>query len=179
MRKREANAGYTIIEKFAVGEQGFAIGESQTAPAKYVTWQFRADDNHNYFWGHYLSTKEAAYTDYQKRINDEVQDTLERTGKSPLLPEMCLTVEPITGNLINIKRGESGYYGSDWNKSNDREYNRNTADMMNERWGVTKAQEAAMLHGSMVGWHTKGANPLYYDGNGMPKREKKRDEMER
>lgn len=42
MTEKLKNAGYTIIERFTVGEQGFALGHSDTAPAPYVTWQYRA-----------------------------------------------------------------------------------------------------------------------------------------
>ena len=35
MKEREINAGYEIIERFPVGEQGFAIGHSETAPASH------------------------------------------------------------------------------------------------------------------------------------------------
>jgi hypothetical protein len=45
------NAGYTIIDRFTVGEQGFAVGESKTAPSPYVTWQYRAADPEHFFWG--------------------------------------------------------------------------------------------------------------------------------
>ena len=38
MTEELKNAGYTIIESFTVGEQGFALGHSETAPAPYVTW---------------------------------------------------------------------------------------------------------------------------------------------
>ena len=38
MTEELKNAGYTIIERFTVGEHGFALGHSETAPAPYVTW---------------------------------------------------------------------------------------------------------------------------------------------
>ncbi|MCZ9312542.1 MAG: hypothetical protein O0V67_04120 [Methanocorpusculum sp.] len=68
------NAGYTIIDRFTVGEQGFAVGESKTAPSPYVTWQYRAADPEHFFWGHYFNEKAAAYEDYRKRIDNEARD---------------------------------------------------------------------------------------------------------
>ena len=35
MKEPTVIQGYTIIERFPVGEQGFAIGYSETAPAPY------------------------------------------------------------------------------------------------------------------------------------------------
>ena len=35
MKEKEINEGYEIIERFPVGEQGFALGHSETAPAPY------------------------------------------------------------------------------------------------------------------------------------------------
>lgn len=67
------NAGYTIIERFTVGEQGFALGHSDTAPAPYVTWQYRAAAPDHFFWGHYMNSKEAADEDYRDRINGEIE----------------------------------------------------------------------------------------------------------
>lgn len=68
------NAGYTIIDRFTVGEQGFAVGESKTAPSPYVTWQYRAADPEHFFLGHYFNEKAAAYEDYRKRIDNEARD---------------------------------------------------------------------------------------------------------
>lgn len=73
MTDKLINAGYTIIERFTVGEQGFAIGHNETAPAPYVTWQYRAAAPNHFFWGHYVSTEEAAYEDYRSRIKGEAE----------------------------------------------------------------------------------------------------------
>ena len=78
MKEEEINAGYEIIERFPVGEQGFALGHSDTAPAPYVTWQYRAAAPDHFFWGHYMNSKEAAYEDYRNRINGEIEHVSKR-----------------------------------------------------------------------------------------------------
>ena len=76
------NAGYTIIDRFTVGEQGFAVGESKTAPSPYATWQYRVADPEHFFWGHYFNEKPAAYEYYRKRIDDEVRDLAEHAHRA-------------------------------------------------------------------------------------------------
>ena len=77
------------------------------------------------------------------------------------LPEACLSTMPGTGELIVLKRGETGYYRSEWN-TRDAERNRQIADDHNRARGLTPAQVEAMRVGSMFGFATPGANPQRY-----------------
>ena len=74
---------------------------------------------------------------------------------------MCFSVHECTGELICIKRGETGYYTSDWS-TKDKEKNVELADMHNERLGVDMWQRKAMEIGSMCGWDVPGADPANY-----------------
>lgn len=179
MKEKEINAGYEIIERFPVGEQGFAIGHSETAPAPYVTWQYRTADPSHFFWGHYAGSKEAAYENYRSRINAEIEDLSERTHKPPRLPPFCYTLMPSSGELIRIERGCKGYEKASFGATSDPAMNRKTADNRNREMGITREQEQAMLAGSLFGWDESAADPRSYDGNGQPKRVRKRDELER
>lgn len=76
------------------------------------------------------------------------------------LPEACLTLMPSDGKLIDIERGQSGYHTSNWDTGNRIE-NRKIADHYNEKRGVSKAQEEAMLIGSMLGWDVPASDPRF------------------
>ena len=77
------------------------------------------------------------------------------------LPETCLSTVPSTGELIVLKRGETGYYHSDWD-TGDAEQNRRIADEHNFARGLSPAQVEAMRVGSMFGFAVPGANPQMY-----------------
>lgn len=83
------------------------------------------------------------------------------------LPELCFSVHPSTGDLICIRRGERGYYPSDWS-TGIQAHNQELADYNNEHLGVTKAQRLAMECGSMIGWDNPGADPAQYEDRGQP-----------
>lgn len=83
------------------------------------------------------------------------------------LPEMCYSVLPSTGELIFIKRGESGYYPTDSNVKNF-ESNKNMANYLNEQMKVSAAQRTAMEIGSMYGWHVPGADPKAHEAVHAP-----------
>ena len=77
------------------------------------------------------------------------------------LPEICLSTMPGTGELIVLKRGETGYYRSEWN-TGDAERNKQIADDHNSARGLSPAQVEAMRVGSMFGFAVPGANPQRY-----------------
>lgn len=93
------------------------------------------------------------------------EDELSTTKLFDELPELCFSVLPSDGALICLKRGESGYFLSDWS-TDSREKNQELADYNNERLGVTKAQRQAMECGSMHGWEVPGADPTQYEREG-------------
>ena len=78
------------------------------------------------------------------------------------LPEMCFSTLKTTGDLICIKRDESGYYPSDWS-THDKERNAELANELNEQLGVTVEQRKAMEAGSMFGWDCPAADPKSYE----------------
>ena len=85
-----------------------------------------------------------------------------------ILPPMCYSVLPSSGELIGIRRGESGYFLPK-ERTGDRAQNEILADQKNMRLGVTPEQRMAMEVGSLCGWDTPGANPKMYEGRLSPK----------
>ena len=80
------------------------------------------------------------------------------------LPDFCLSTLPSTGQLIVLRKGERGYYASEWD-TGKREENQNIAREHNRRRGISDIQEAAMRAGSMFGWNLPGADPQWYLDN--------------
>ena len=79
---------------------------------------------------------------------------------------MCFSTLKSTGDLICIKRGETGYYPSDWNTT-DKTRNAELADELNGQMDITGAQRHAMEAGSMVGWNVPGADPQTWEENSL------------
>lgn len=73
------------------------------------------------------------------------------------LPENCYSVLPSTNEVVFITRYEKGYCAA--REENLPWYGQGNADAANEKLGVSKDQELAMLHGSMFGWDKIGAKP--------------------
>lgn len=101
----------------------------------------------------------------------EFAERMERSGntyqpKETPLPRECLSTLPSTGEVIKIDRYQKGYTPRSVQKTP--EGNRNLVERYNSNHGISKAQEAAMLAGSMFGWHTPAAKPKNYDENGSP-----------
>lgn len=89
------------------------------------------------------------------------------------LPDKCFSYLESTGEMIVITKGEPGYtltgiYPQDATPKEG-------VTAVNEANGVTRAQEAAMVAGSMFGWHVPDADPKNYDDQGQPIRPKARE----
>lgn len=103
-------------------------------------------------------------------IHDFAEE-MERAGNTviPLrssLPEKCFAALEATGEAIVIHRGMKGYTPT--GQYPEGVSGQEGADALNETIGVTKAQAAAMLAGSMFGWACPGADPANYDEQGKP-----------
>ncbi len=83
------------------------------------------------------------------------------------LPDMCWSITEAEGRLICIQKGKPGYALSEWD-TGDPARNCRIADYNNQRLGVTSEQKAAMVHGSLFGWDTPGADPKAYEKHGGP-----------
>ena len=91
------------------------------------------------------------------------------------LPEKCFSTLEATGEIITVTKGEKGYTPTGQYPQNGASP-KEAAAALNEAAGVTKAQEAAMVAGSMFGWDTPAADPKNYDAKGIPiKNHRERD----
>lgn len=108
----------------------------------------------------------------------EFAERMERIGstyapKEVYLPRQCLSTLPSTGEPILINRYEKGYHPRASQGSPEK--NRACVDRYNSMHNISKAQEAAMLAGSMFGWNIPAANPKNYDENGKMIKPKARE----
>jgi len=122
-------------------------------------------------WGEGFEQRELQIDDGEMYVhlwnwNDDWSIETEEKRFSPKLaeglPDLCFSTLVTTGELICIKKGETGYYPSDWS-TDDPVENERIADYNNERLGVTAEQRAAMECGSMHGWNCPGADPATYE----------------
>lgn len=88
------------------------------------------------------------------------------------LPDKCYAALETEDNIILIEKGESGYVRTEI-RPEAGQTKQEAADSINETLGVTKAQAAAMVAGSMFGWEVPAADPKNYDGKGAPIRPEK------
>ena len=75
------------------------------------------------------------------------------------LPDMCYGVLGTTNELIILKKGEIGYWKTNYGPAPSYEEANEWCDLVNTNLGVTRAQRMAMEHGSMFGWDIPAANP--------------------
>lgn len=91
------------------------------------------------------------------------------------LPEKCFSALATTGEIITVSKGEKGYTPTGQYPQNGVSQ-KEAAAALNEAAGITRAQEAAMVAGSMFGWDTPAADPKNYDAKGVPiKNHRERD----
>ena len=91
------------------------------------------------------------------------------------LPEKCFSALEVTGEIITVTKGEKGYTPTGQYPQNG-VFPKEAAAALNEAAGITRAQEAAMVAGSMFGWDTPAADPKNYDAKGVPiKNHRERD----
>lgn len=89
------------------------------------------------------------------------------------LPDQCFSFLESTGEIILIDKGEQGYTPT--GKFAENATPREGVDALNKAKGVTRAQEAAMVAGSMYGWEKPAADPARYGEDGVLLTKKQRE----
>lgn len=110
----------------------------------------------------------------------EFAERMEEAGNTviPLrssLPETAFVYLPTEHQIGLVRKGESGYYKTDFEPLTTREENEALVQELNEDGKVTKAQAAAMSAGSMFGWGCPAADPASYDAEGVLLKENHKD----
>lgn len=118
VRYLEENQGY-VIQKSILFEngRGFALAESQTDPAPFVTWKFSEEQGHrDYYWGHYHTDREIAEKDYSARVSDYQRRYGVHEVRRPIAEQM-----QEAGTLAKEKRPDKVLDFPDPRRSRDRE----------------------------------------------------------
>jgi len=89
------------------------------------------------------------------------------------LPDQCFSFLESTGEIILIDKGERGYTPT--GKFAENTSPREGVDALNKAKGITRAQEAAMVAGSMFGWDKPTADPARYGEDGSLLTKKQRE----
>lgn len=71
MPEKRTNAGYEITDSLHIGKYEFVIGQNNSSPPMFVTWMCR--NGNDYFWGHYVESREAAEEDLLLRASQELE----------------------------------------------------------------------------------------------------------
>lgn len=137
----------TGLKDYLTGQAADGVGEGLEQQA------IRVDGGELYV--HLWQPESWSIQTEQERFSPKIADGL---------PELCFSTLRNTGQLICIKRGETGYYPSEWD-TGDKERNVELADELNEHLGVTPIQRQAMEIGSLAGWDVPGADPAKYQEN--------------
>lgn len=67
---KRINAGYEIIATLPVGDVEFVVGQNIHTPNMFVTWEYQKQ--RGYYWGHYMTDKDAAMRDMYERAEAEL-----------------------------------------------------------------------------------------------------------
>lgn len=99
----------------------------------------------------------------------EFAEMMENEGSTVIpyresLPGYCYSVDTETTQLIRIWKGDPAIRQVTEPLSYDNP--RQAADRLNEKLGISRAQEAAMLAGVKFGWCKPAADPKNYDASG-------------
>jgi len=167
---KQAEKGIRFIsldgkEKFRV-QDGDMVRIITGAESHFDRMARYVDDCHAEIGGSFYHIRE--FAEWMERSNSQV------IPMRSTLPDKCYNVLSGSDEIIIIKKGESGYYHTD-KYGHDRADALAIVDECNEIGGVSKAQAAAMLAGSMFGWHTPAADPKNYDEQGKPIKPKHHD----
>ena len=109
----------------------------------------------------------------------EFAENLESRGCQSLiplrksLPDSCFSFLESTGEVIIIRKGEQGYTPT--GQYAEGISPKEGVDALNQAKGVTKAQAAAMVAGSMFGWDQPAADPARYGEDGILLNKKQRE----